>query len=394
MQQQTGAVADWTADAANTVGLAGLCWAAGRSLPDEDVYAGRAGLLRALAEARLSGHREFDEVAVLLRNRLLDAGDAEHGLYVGRAGHVAALTAWAAAAGDEVTDEEATGTRRLGAELAAGPLPATYDVISGQAGLLLVLVALQERAGAERVAEALAALARPAPGGLEWRHTPTATYVMPGLSHGTAGVALALARAAALLGRADLLELARAGARRLLMLGQRADGTVAVPHSVPQHPLVAPQSWGWCHGPTGTVQVFLALAALEPGWDHAVTGSLAALRASGLPERRHPGFWDNVGQCCGTAGVLELALDRAQATGDQQWLDWAHGLAVDLLTRAVEVPDGVVWSNVEHAAADPVLPPEPGWMQGAAGVAAALLRYARVQRDGYHAARVPWPDRV
>ena len=49
----------------------------------------------------------------------------------------------------------------------------------------------------------------------------------------------------------------------------------------------------------------------------------------------------------------------------------------------------MIWSNVEHTAADPVLPPEPGWMQGTAGVAAALLRYARVRRDGYDAARVP-----
>ena len=46
-------------------------------------------------------------------------------------------------------------------------------MISGQAGLLLV--ALGERAGAGRVADALAAVARPAPGGLEWRHTPAAT---------------------------------------------------------------------------------------------------------------------------------------------------------------------------------------------------------------------------
>ena len=389
MENSPDGVADRVADAATVAGLAGLRWAVGRPAPDDDVYAGRAGVLRAFAEARQGGYREFDEAAVPLRNRLLTSGNAEPGLYVGRAGHLSALAAWAAAA-----DEEVPGGRRLGAGLAAMPLPAAYDVISGQAGLLLVLVALEERTGAERVADALAAVARPAPGGLEWPHEPTATSLMPGLSHGTAGVSLALARAGALLARPDLLELARAGGRRLLALGQRADGTVAVPRTLLQHPLVAPQSWGWCHGPTGTVQAFLALAELEPGWDEAVAGSLAALRASGIPERPYPGFWDNVGQCCGTAGVLELALDRAQATGDEQWLDWARLLAADLLARAVEVPGGVSWSNVEHTAADPVLPPEPGWMQGTAGVAAALLRYSRIRRDGYDARRVPWPDRV
>jgi hypothetical protein len=30
----------------------------------------------------------------------------------------------------------------------------------------------------------------------------------------------------------------------------------------------------------------------------------------GLPRRIRPGFWDNSGHCCGTAGVLALACDR------------------------------------------------------------------------------------
>ncbi len=117
-----------------------------------------------------------------------------------------------------------------------------------------------------------------------------------------------------------------------------------------------------------------------------------------MPERRYPGFWDNIAQCCGTAAVLELALDRYQASTDPDWLSWAGVLADDLLTHAVPV-DGaadaeLTWSNVEHRRPDPVLPPEPGWMQGTAGVAAALLRAARLRRDGPAAARVPWPDRA
>jgi len=206
---------------------------------------------------------------------------------------------------------------------------------------------------------------------------------MPGLSHGTAGVVLALARAAGLLDRRDLLALARAGGQQLLVLGRRDDGTVALPLTVPPQPAPPHQGWGWCHGPTGTVQAFLALAGHDLAWQPAVDAALAALRASGVPERRYPGFWDNVAQCCGTAGVLELALDRYQASTDPDWLSWAGVLADDLLAHAVPV-DGehdaaLTWSNVEHRRPDPVLPPEPGWMQGTAGVAAA---------------RVPWPDRA
>jgi hypothetical protein len=55
-----------------------------------------------------------------------------------------------------------------------------------------------------------------------------------------------------------------------------------------------------------------------------------------IPERQYPGFWDNIGQCCGTAGVGELALDRYQATGDEQWLTWSDALAEDIMKRTVE----------------------------------------------------------
>lgn len=178
-----------------------------------------------------------------------------------------------------------------------------------------------------------------------WGQVP---YVMPGLSHGTAGVVLALARAAALLGRADLLDLARAGARRLLALGQRADGTVAVPHLVPQHPLVAPQSRGWCHGPTGTVQAFLALADLERGWDAAVAGSLAALRASGVLERRYPGSGTAYGSAAAPPGCSRSRSIASQATSDAAWLNWAGVLAEDLLDRATEVPGGDLVERRAH----------------------------------------------
>ncbi len=62
-------------------GLAGLRWAVAQPLPDDDVYAGAAGVLRALAEAHLGGHRAFDKVALQLRDRLNAAPlGAESGL--------------------------------------------------------------------------------------------------------------------------------------------------------------------------------------------------------------------------------------------------------------------------------------------------------------------------
>jgi hypothetical protein len=101
---------------------------------------------------------------------------------------------------------------------------------------------------------------------------------------------------------------------------------------------------------------------------------LQALRDSRLPARLYPGYWDNLARCCGTAGVGQLLLDRYQATGDRALLDWCGTLASDVLARAVTSSNGVTWSNTEHTRDPAELPPEPGLMQGTAGIAGWLAR--------------------
>ena len=88
---------------------------------------------------------------------------------------------------------------------------------------------------------------------------------MPNFSHGAAGIGFVLATASGPLGRPDLLRLAAAAGRRLERLGRRPDGTLAVPHSIPQHPRADPVSYGWCHGAAGTGRLFTLLERLRPG---------------------------------------------------------------------------------------------------------------------------------
>jgi hypothetical protein len=82
-----------------------------------------------------------------------------------------------------------------------------------------------------------------------------------------------------------------------------------------------------------------------------------------------PGVLDNLGRCCGTAGVGQVLIDRYQATGDTELLAWSQRLADDVIARRLSTPTGVTWSNFEHTATPPDLPPEPGFMQGSAGLA-------------------------
>jgi lantibiotic modifying enzyme len=226
------------------------------------------------------------------------------------------------------------------------------------------------------LADRLAAAAEPTPDGPQWRYKAGWPKLMPGFSHGTAGVAYALAAAGHTLRRPDLADVATAGARTLLAIGDHPTGW-AVPLTIPLNPGRPPVNYGWCHGPAGAARLFMYLDAIDPqpAWRHAIEACLQALRDSRLPARLYPGYWDNLARCCGTAGVGQLLLDRYQATGDQSLLAWSATLATDLTARVVPGPGGVTWSNTEHTVTPPDLPPEPGLMQGTAGIAAYLARH-------------------
>ena len=110
----------------------------------------------------------------------------------------------------------------------------------------------------------------------------------------------------------------------------------------------------------------------------------------GLPRRIRPGFWDNSGHCCGTAGVLALACDRHAEQAED--LDFADVLVEDLAARATIDADGVRWSNHEHRATPSTLDPRTGWAMGNAGIIRELLRFARASTRRNAAYAVPWPD--
>jgi lantibiotic modifying enzyme len=354
--------------------------------PFDDLYSGTAGVLLAASEATAAG---FDASAIasgaLERLLNLDAGSAlpDDGLFSGWAGVVVALRSWAQVSGDARADAGATRlSRDIAARVQAGPrdLGRFTDIISGDAGIVLALVAEDDAVDAltpaiAALADGLVALAEPAPAGWHWRMTADTERLMPGFSHGTAGVAFALAAASSRLNRPDLLAAAIRGAEALLAVGDTPSGW-AVPATIPSQRGRPPVNFGWCHGPTGTVRLFIALDAVDPQprWQSAIEACLQALRDSQVPARLYPGYWDNLGRCCGTAGVGELLLERYLATGDLRLLGWAQELAADVLARGQSTEQGLTWSNTEHTRTPSELAPEPGFMQGTAGIAAWLAR--------------------
>lgn len=285
------------------------------------------------------------------------------------------------------------------------------DLTLGTAGVLAGAVwagrhgAAGARALADRAAEILLAEAEPLPTGTSWRFVPARFHLenalseMPNLSHGQAGIVAALASAGADLDRPDLVDAARSGAEHLVTLADRSDGGFLVPRTVPHTNLDYDEvTYTWCHGPAGTSTAFLALdragvtevAGASPlDWHRRC---LHTLRTSGLPDRRYPGFWDNDGRCCGTAGVGDVLLDAWQRLGVDDDLAFAVELADTLVERAVRSGPVAWWQFLEHRVDPPLLPPGVGWMQGAAGIAAYLFRVARLVDDPGRATTVPRMD--
>ena len=286
-----------------------------------------------------------------------------------------------------------------------------HDVTLGTAGVLLGALWCRQRGvpGAEPLAqhavEVLLAEAEETPAGTNWRFVPQRFYVeggntqMPNFSHGLAGIAAALAVAGAELDRPDVVEAARSGAAHLLSLGEVSDQGLRVPRYLPTDLNDEDEfTYTWCHGSAGTSLLFTALdraGVAEVSGERPLDWHrrcLHGIRTSGLPERLYPGFWDNDGRCCGTAGVADVFLDSWQRAGHAADLEFALHLADVLVERAVREGPHACWRFIEHRADDPLLPPRVGWMQGAAGIAAVLFRAARLLREGDDAACLPRLD--
>ena len=380
----------------------------------DSLYAGIGGLAPVLAE--IAQHRARSDVEQDLATRIVTrlstqvSVRTEPSLYDGLAGDATALKLLAPGsepiALQRLADLMTPAGWRTTTQVDPGSDAPVTDLVLGTAGVVLTAIwAGGEHAAAIAAtgAEALLRVAEPTAGGLDWRLHPGYPSSSPNYSHGTAGVATALAIAGTALDRADFVAAARQGAQHLLTVGSLDDDGFVIPHTIPPSKReVEPVTYGWCHGPTGTSHLFaaLSLAGVTEVAGHEVTElrqrCLHSVLTSGVPERLRPGFWDNDGRCCGTAGVGDVLLDAAQDCPDPDRADTllaaARTMGDALVDRAVRDEAGARWRFVEHRQDPPLLAPGTSWMQGAAGIAAFLLRLTRVIQDGPGAPVVDRPD--
>jgi hypothetical protein len=366
--------------------------------PDFTFYAGSAGTVLALLEAqRHFGDDRYGDAA--LRGAMAIAADIDRqdncSLYVGLTGMAVALRA----VGDLLSDASATAAAdraldRVRSRFDGERWSDKFDVFGGNAGIALGALELGDIDLASSAMTPYLRAAEPTPDGVQWEARFGMAARMHHVSHGTLGVVYALAAVGHATDRADLADLALAGAADVVARDEAGPEGFLVPHSDPQHlpERVARYNYGWCHGPTGDAQAFRLLGAVtkDPTWQALADRCWHTVTHSGLPQRLRPGFWDNSGRCCGTAGVLALACDRYVEQGDG--LAFANLLVDDLAARATVDADGVRWSNHEHRVTPSTLEPRTGWAMGNAGIIRELLRFARVSSGGDPTYAVALPD--
>lgn len=274
---------------------------------------------------------------------------------------------------------------------------AVTDIISGISGTgLFLLYAAREHNDrqalelATKAGERMIELGQPANGGLKWAMSPTTKNLMPNFSHGTAGNAYFLATLYEQTKERKFLDIALKGAAHLKSIAETEGRTCSIFHNEGEEGKSL-HYLGWCHGPAGTARLFYRLykSTGDREWLTWTENSARSALESGIPEKRLPGFWNNVGQCCGNAGIGEFFLDLYKATKRREYLRFAKRMNDDLLSRSTTEGKGLKWIHAENRTAPNNLLAQTGYMQGAAGIGMALLHLDSVERGKQWKIRLP-----
>jgi lantibiotic modifying enzyme len=365
---------------------------------DPTLYGGGAGIVITLVEAHHHfGDDRYADAAIRAARAMAAAVPRWElsSLYFGLSGMAVALRAVAEQLNNGAAEQAA---RRALARVRAlfdgerwGP---QFDLLGGNAGIALGALRVGDVELAEDAVTPYLRTAEITPHGVTWENRAGLVARRHHLAHGTLGVACALAVTAHATRSADLMDLALAGVADVVARNEAGTTGFLVPHSDPQRDpdRIERYSYGWCHGPAGDAQVFRLLHQLtgDAEWLTLQDRCWQTIVESGLPRRLRPGFWDNSGRCCGTAGVLALACDRAVERG--QGLDFGDVLVTDLAARATIDVAGVRWRNHEHRVTPSTLEPRTGWAMGNAGIVRELLRFARIRAGDDPRYAVTWPD--
>lgn len=244
----------------------------------------------------------------------------------------------------------------------------TLDLIGGSAGAILGLLALHAMTGRPDLVDRACACAAHLEAALSPRlaqRAPPPGGLLTGLSHGAAGIALALGRLAARADQPRLWSLVEAlRAAEDAHFDSSASNWPDLRHG-DGHFMTS-----WCHGAPGIALGRLGL--LQLGQDaHAL---LHEDWRAGLSCIAHAGDLSVDHLCCGNLGLAEVLLASSRLEDDAGLHKAALARAAAVLQRREQASGYRLFSVLGGQALN------PGFFQGIAGIGYQLLRLARPER--------------
>ncbi len=237
---------------------------------------------------------------------------------------------------------------------------------------------------ATKIADRLLEVGESTDDGLRWPMMDNLPgfYIMPNFSHGPAGIAYFLADLHTETEEQKYLDAAVSAARYVQSRAvAKGDGVLVTHHESPEPANLFYLSS--CHGPAGTGRLMFLLNRItgDDSWGEWIDENLRGLEATGAPEKRSDGLWNNLSQCCGDAGLGEYALYLYRATGKEAHRDLARRIARYIFSQANETDDTLSWTQAEMRIRPDWTQTQTGYMQGAAGIGNFFLHLATVDDE-------------
>ncbi|MEZ5327206.1 MAG: type 2 lanthipeptide synthetase LanM family protein [Verrucomicrobiales bacterium] len=263
---------------------------------------------------------------------------------------------------DHITPERILGDRSL-------------DIIGGSAGAILSLLALYHATGDGKVLDTAITCGRHlcdqavenADGSVAWRSDPDG-LLLAGFSHGTAGMALALARLHAACGDPQFLDVAWKAIQyeRTVYDAEQRNWPAFLPQGKKRFIST------WCHGAPGVALGRLGCLDLFP--EDRRQGMMQELQIA-LDTTIETGITQIDHLCCGNLGRIDILFTAGRQLQDQRLKEIAMAGATLVLQRARE-------NRAFSLATDPQRNAcfQPGFFRGISGIGYALLRLAEPEQ--------------
>lgn len=146
---------------------------------------------------------------------------------------------------------------------------------------------------------------------------------------------------------------------------------------------------GNCHGPAGTSRFLYRLCqdTRDERYLAFISDLADGFESLGAPEHESKGLWNSVCLCCGHAGILHWFIGLYLARPDERWKQLAHRTARVLLGYAEQqADDSLDWPEAWERTKSNELSRRIGYLDGAAGIASALLELYTLDESSYS-----WP---